>query len=270
MRIEPVALGLLSGEGVRDASRRRIVPAVLVLSFLSLVMMDSCTSCTPNVMVEGEATTVDIARWTGILSFAVLGMWSIALAGLLAADHLRSIFEDGSATLWLARPVSRPTLALARLLGSLAVSLPAALIVCVGATFFLVARSNLAVAPAVVATGAVVLSSITMAALAMTLSLFLPRIVTVLLVFGSVGLIGSLNLWSASVQPLTGLYFAIDRFGPPLLSTIVLALSPWTGQAIASISFWDVALRALVWGVGSVVLLLVVFDQRELAKLEPR
>jgi len=270
VRIEAGALRLLAGEAVRDASRRRIVPAVVVLCFVSLLTMESCTSCSATVPVGDEPQSVDLLRYTGMLSFAVLGLWSIALAGLLAADHLRSIFEDGSATLLLARPVSRPTLAAARLVGSLAVSLGAALILCGGATFLLVGRGGLPIAPAVLATGAVLASSVSWAALAMTMSLFVPRIVTVLLVLGGVGLIAGVNLAAASGNAPSGLYFVLDRFGPPLLSTIVLALSPWSGLEITTISSWDVTGRAVAWALGAVALLLVLFDRRELTKLEPR
>ncbi len=268
MRVESRALRLLAGEAVRDASRRRIVPAVLAISFLSLMMMDSCTSCSVNLGVGDQPVPVDVLSWTGMLTFAVLGLWSIALAGLLASDHLRAVFDDGSATLLLARPISRPTLALARLLGSLAVSLGAALVLCLGATFLLAVRGGLPLGPAIGATLAVVMSSVAVAALAMTASLFVPRIVTMLFVFGGVGLIGVLNVASAAGRSLSGFYFVLDSFGPPLLSTLILALSPWSQQVPETISAWDVLPRTLAWAAGGVALLLVVFDQRELANLE--
>ena len=273
MRIEARPLRILAVEAFLDATRRRIVPAVVVISFLTLLMVDSCATCSANIAVsgaEGEAARLSVLNWTGMAAFGALALWSIALAGLLAADHLRSIFEDGSALLLLSRPVSRPTIAAARLAGSLAVSVPAALILCVGATFFLVIRGGLPVGPAIVATSATLASIVVVAALAMTASLFLPRIVTVLLVIGGVGLIGVVNVTSASGNELSGLYWLLDRFGPPLMSSIVLGLSPWSGQVIQSISTLDVVLRALIWLFAAVALLLVVFDQRDLTRLEPR
>ncbi len=270
MRIEPDQLRLLTVEAVRDASRRRIVPAVLVISTLSLLMMDSCTSCSQSGGVDASGQPLSVINLTGVLSFSLLGLWSIALAGLLAADHLRSIFDDGSALLVLSRPVSRPTLALARLGGVLAVAFAGALMLCIGAMFFLVVRGGLPLSPALTATLSILVSSVAVAALAMTASLFLPRIVTVLLVLGGVGLIGVLNIGSASGSTFSGLYFVLDRFGPPLLSSIVVALSPWSGQLTSTVTPGDVAARSILWLIGSVALLAVVFDQRELTKLEPR
>jgi ABC-type transport system involved in multi-copper enzyme maturation permease subunit len=270
MRIEARPLALLTREAVADASRRRIVPAVGVICFLSLLLVQSCSTCTANVGIDGRMQTVDLGRWSGIASFALLGLWSVVLAGLLAADHLRSIFEDGSATLLLTRPLSRPTLALARLAGSLVVSGGAGLVVCAGATFFLVARGGLALGPAFWATAAVTVGLATVAALAMLASLFLPRIVTMLVVLGFVGWVGAANVGAVSGVALTGISFVLDRFGPPLLSGILLALAPWADATIGSLSPLDVSLRAIAWLVASVAVLLVVFDQRELTRLEPR
>jgi len=270
VRIEVAELRLLALEAVRDASRRRIVPAVLVISMLSLLMMDSCTSCSQNTLQDASGAQLSVIHWTGVLSFSLLGLWSIALAGLLAADHLRSIFEDGSATLILSRPVSRVTLALARLSGALTVATAGTLILCLGATFFLVVRGGLPLAPAVAATAAILVSSVAVAALAMTASLYLPRIVTTVLVLGGVGVIGVLNIVTASGRTLSGAYFVLDRFGPPLLSSIVLTLSPWSGQLPPSLTAWDVWLRALLWLIGAVLLLALTFDRRELSRLERR
>jgi len=62
----------------------------------------------------------------------------------------------------------------------------------------------------------------------------------------------------------------LDRFGPPLLSSIVLTLSPWSGQLPPSLTAWDVWLRALLWLIGAVLLLALTFDRRELSRLERR
>lgn len=270
MRIEARPLRWLTTQAVQDASQRRLVPAVLVISVLSLFMMDSCTSCNANVVVEGEPQSMDLSSLAGLLTFGLLAIWSIALAGLLASDHLREIFEDGSATLWLTRPISRPTLALGRLLGSLIVSLGAALLLCGGASFFLSIRGDLPLLPAIWATLSVLLSCVTIASLAMMASLFLPRLVTVLMVFGGVGLVAVLNLASAAGRPLAGLYYVVHQFGPPILSAVMAALSPWWATGPVEVSVWDVALRSISWALGSLALLLIVFDQIELSRLEDR
>ncbi len=270
MKIEARPLRWLTAQAVRDASQRRLVPAVLVISVLSLFMMDSCTSCNANVVVQGEPQAIDLSSLAGLLTFGLLAVWSIALAGLLASDHLREIFDDGSATLWLARPISRPTLALGRLLGSLIVSLGAALLLCVGASFFLSIRGDLPLLPALWATLSVLSSCTTIAALAMMASLFLPRLVTVLIVFGGVGLMAVLNLAAAAGRPLAGLYFVLHQFGPPVLSAVMAALSPWWATGPVEISVWDVVIRSVSWAIGSLGLLLIVFDQIELSRLEAR
>ena len=91
-----------------------------------------------------------------------------------------------------------------------------------------------------------------------------------MLVLGGVGVIGVLNIVTASGRTLSGLYFVLDRFGPPLLGSIVLTLSPWSGQLPPSLTTWDVGLRALLWLIGAVGLLALAFDRRELSRLERR
>ena len=270
MRIEARPLRFLVVHAVRDASQKRLVPAVLVLSLLSLFVMDSCSSCNTNIVVQGEATTVDLSSFAGVLMFGLLSVWSISLAGLLAADHLREIFEDGSAFLWLSRPISRPTLALGRLLGSLIISLGAALILCGGASFFLSVRGNLPLAPALLATLSVLVSCASIAALSMLSSLFVPRVVNFLLVFGAVGSISVLNLATVGGRSISGLFFVLDQFGPPLMTAIVAALVPWWSSSSVVIPFWDIVIRSFIWFFGSIVLLLVVFDQSELSRFENR
>jgi hypothetical protein len=110
----------------------------------------------------------------------------IALAGVLASDHLRATLDDGSAALSLARPVPREAFAVARLMGVTAV---AGAVVLGIAGFLLATRSALPLTPALCAAGACALGALTVGALAMAASLVLPRAVTVLLVLGSVALV---------------------------------------------------------------------------------
>ena len=71
MRIEARPLRWLTTQAVQDASQRRLVPAVLVISVLSLFMMDSCTSCNANVVVEGEPQSMDLSSLAGLLTFGL-------------------------------------------------------------------------------------------------------------------------------------------------------------------------------------------------------
>ena len=99
MRIETDQLRILSLESLRDAARRRIVPAVLVMCFLTLFMLNSCTSCSGDLRVERNVASLEILGWGGLAAFTSLALWMVALSGLLAADHLSSALDDGTAQL---------------------------------------------------------------------------------------------------------------------------------------------------------------------------
>ena len=143
---------LLAREALADALRRRIAFAVAVAALFSVAMLDSCTSCTSPIMVEGEVRELsDLAGPAGIGTFVALGLWVIVLAGVLASDHLRSTLEDGSALLSLARPLSRDSFALARLAGVLGLSFAAGLVVLGSAAALLAMRSELPWLPALMA-----------------------------------------------------------------------------------------------------------------------
>jgi hypothetical protein len=57
---------------------------------------------------------------------------------------------------------------------------------------------------------------------------------------------------------------AIDRFGPPLCTSIALALSPWIDEVRVPGSPLEIAIRHGVWAVASIVLLWAVFRRVEL------
>ncbi len=54
IEIEIGALRRLTADGIRDAARRRIVPVVLVVCFLSLLMINSCTQCSADIQIQGD------------------------------------------------------------------------------------------------------------------------------------------------------------------------------------------------------------------------
>jgi ABC-type transport system involved in multi-copper enzyme maturation permease subunit len=258
------AFGSLAREALADALRRRIAAAVAVAALASVAMLDSCTSCAPSVTVNGEMRELsELAGAAGLGTFVMLGLWVIALAGVLASDHLRTTLEDGSAVLSLARPVSRDSFALARLAGVLGLTLGAGLIVLGAATALLSARSGLAVPPAVWAGAACALGCIVMAALAMAASLVLPRAATLLLVLGGVWLIALANGLGA-FTPLGGWLGWIDRVGPPLGSSMALALSPWLEGGQIAGDAAQVGGRLAAWAIGAVLVLVGGFRRVEL------
>lgn len=260
------AFALLVAEAVGDALRRRIVGGVAIAGLLSLVMLESCTGCTPSITMNGEVRElVEVRGAFGFTTFLVLGLWGIALAGVLAADHLRTTLEDGSATLGLARPIRRESYALARLAGALAVTAAAGVVVLGAAAFLLATRSALPFGPALMASAACFFGALTVGALAMTASLVLPRAVTVLLVLGGVGLVALAN----GVAPFaenTGWLGAVDRLGPPLASSMALALEPWLeGVALPGDGVRQAA-RLVAWAVGAGLALVFAFRRVELGR----
>ena len=74
------------------------------------------------------------------------------------------------------------------------------------------------------------------------------------------------------INRLTGIESnqVLDQMGPPILSSIIISLGPWSGKAYEGASALNVLIRFAVWGGGSVTTLLFLFDQRELTHYEPR
>ena len=168
----------LAGEAFRDATRRKIVPVVVVFALLSLLAVDSCTSCagSSQVVQNGEQVSVDdISGWTGMLIFAVLSLWTMVLAGLLASDHLAETILDGSANLVLARPVRRSEFALARLTGALGIAYVTGAVVLTVSAYLLHLRNGVPLGAAIWAGLACAAGALVVAALAMALSLHLSR-----------------------------------------------------------------------------------------------
>jgi ABC-type transport system involved in multi-copper enzyme maturation permease subunit len=250
----------LAGEAVGDAVRRRIVPVIAVVSLLSLLVVDSCTSCAPTITQNGVPVEVpEIAGWTGMVIFAVLALWTMVLAGVLGSDHLAESLADGSASLVLARPVGRATFALSRLAGALAITLATGAVLLGGTTALLHARHGLAVAAAVWGGLACALGAVVVASLAMTASLSLSRTATVLVVLVGVGVIAGVNAIGLFGVQLGGLAWGIDHFGPPLGSAVVAALASWIAPVEVRADSLELAVRMAAWAVAGVSLLTVVF-----------
>ena len=254
----------LSREALADAMRRRIAGAVVVAALISVAMLDSCTSCTPSVTTNGQVHELaEFAGVAGLGTFVVLGLWLIVLAGVLAADHLQSTLEDGSALLSLARPISRETFALGRLAGVLGLVITAGAIVLGAAALMLHSRSSLPLGPALAAGAACALGCVTVAALAMAASLALPRAATLLAVLGGVWLTAFANGLAAFTE-VGGWLGALSRVGPPLASTMGLSLAPWLDGVTLSgdpVRAWA---RLAAWAFGALILLAYSFRRVEL------
>jgi hypothetical protein len=258
---------VLALEAVRDSMRRRIVPAVAVVSLLSLLAVDSCTSCagSADIVQNGRAVALnEVAGWSGTLIYTLLSLWTMLLAGLLGSDHLAETVSDGSAHLVLARPVRRSEFALARLAGAVAVSYAMGALVLTGTAYLLHMRHGVSIGAAGWAGLACAAGALVVAALAMALSLLLPRLATVLTVLAIVGgvvILNSLRLFGAELE---GLARIAQQLAPPLCTAVVVALAPWIAPVELSEDPLQVALKLAAWVTVSIAVLLAVFRRREL------
>jgi hypothetical protein len=98
----------------------------------------------------------------------------------------------------------------------------------------------------------------------MAASLWLPRLATLLGVGIFVLAIAAANTAALLGAELGGLPAALDRFGPPLVSSVVYALRDWIAPAPPPGDALALGLRLLVWLLASVALLLHAFRRAEL------
>jgi len=257
----------LAGEAFRDAMRRRIVPVIAVFALLSLLAVDSCTSCAGSSQVVQDGAQVsldDVSGWTGMLIFTVLSLWTMVLAGLLASDHLAETVSDGSANLILARPVRRSEFALARLAGALGIAYATGAVVLTVSAYLLHLRNGVSLGAAIWAGLACATGALVVAALAMALSLLLARVATAMSVLFCVGAITLVNVFTLFGTSLGRLGSILQHFAPPLCTAIVVALKPWIAPVAPEVDPTIVALKLAFWVVASVLILLATFQRREL------
>lgn len=251
---------LLWREALLDALRRRLVFAIAAASLLSLMLLDDCAGCAPPITLNGQQREIaSLAPALGIALMVVVGLWVVTLAGLLASDHLVQSLEDGHAAMSLARPVRREEFALARLAGSLTVSLAAGALLLGTTAFWIVTRNALAPGPPLLACLSAALACVTVASFAMAASLVLPRIAIWLSVLGLVFFttlacgIGAIQHAQGAPETLS-LLGLLDRFGPPIAGGMLRALAPWLPDLPLPRDFAAVFARSVLWaalGVGS-------------------
>jgi hypothetical protein len=266
MPAPPRVLPALVREALADAVRRRLVLVIAVASLVSLQLVDSCTACgVASFTRDGESTVLPDASGLGALAAGIAcALWTLLLAGVLASDHLAEPLADGSAVLVLARPVGRGRFALARLAGALAIALASGAVLLAATAALLHAREGLAWWPVLPAFAACAAGAATVGALAMTASLYLPRIASLLLVGMGVCMVAAVNLAGLFGAELGGLAGAIDRYGPPLVSAVALALRGWIAPLALPGEPLALALRHAVWLLASAALLLRAFRRIDL------
>jgi hypothetical protein len=263
------AFSALAREALRDAARRRALVAAAVASGIAGLAIVRCGNCEANVAIQGETLSVnagDLGAAGAIAGIALIALWTYAVAALLASDGLAAAIEDGVAEAVLARPVSRDAFVLARLAGvwAGAVALGAALLaLAIGLS---ADRPGATLAPALHATLCIGLAAWSVAALAMTVSLSLPRAATLLL-FGAFGAavvgIETASLFGAR---MTGLAGAVASCGPAWLAGPVSALAPWlSGQRLPGPPPFP-HVRAIAWAALGTAALVARFRRLELPR----
>jgi hypothetical protein len=255
----------LTAEALREAARRRIVVVIVGLSLLSLALIDGCSSCASGTMTLNE-TVVDPSALGGAVGVAMLSalcLWTVILAGVLCADQLARTVSEGSVWLWLARPVSRETFVLSQLAGSLGIAWVAGGVLLASAAALLSARQGLDPAPALAAGASAFLNAVTLGAVSMAASLWLPRAAIALLVLGISVPMAALEGVALAGLPLEGAPRLVAEFGPPFLAAPLAELAAWA-PVLEERSFGEPSLRAAVWAAASVAALLALFRRVEL------
>jgi ABC-type Na+ efflux pump permease subunit len=249
--------------------RRRIVPVICGIALLSLVFVDSCTGCAPDVRgPDGEIVALpQLAGYSGMLMLGMLSLWIAVLAGVLASDHLAEPLADGSANLLLARPISRSHYAAARLLGSWSLAAITGGLLLLTTAWLLQARQGLPAGPALLSIGVALLNSLTVAGFAMALSLGLGRTLTALVVFASVWGLAAIELLVLAPIEVAPWIGAVASAAPPLLAGVLAPLAVWLGPEAPELgdSVW-LAGRALLWCAVSVAALVLAFRRTELGR----
>jgi hypothetical protein len=205
---------------------------------------------------QGETLSAragDLGAASVMIGIALIALWTYAVAALLASDGLAAALEDGVAQAVLARPVSRDAFVLARLAGVWlgAFALGAALLALATA----LSSSGVALLPALHAALGVGLGAWSVAALAMVVSLSLPRAATLLLL-GALGMaVVGIEVAALFGARLTGLAGVVADFGPAWLVGPVGSLAPWLSELrLPGPPEWPHA-RAIFWaGLGTAAL----------------
>lgn len=264
---------MLAIEAARDALRRRFALALAVLLVLSLAWVNTCTGIGTDVVLDDHR--LDPALVAGFLAPILFSLQAMAVlwgTGVLASDHLARPIAEGSAALWLARPVSRAAWGGARLAGALAVALGAGAVLLGGTALLLARRHGVDLAPAAVASLATALGAVVVGALAAAASLAVGRTAVLLAVAVGVPLqfcANAAGLAIALVESgarLPSLLAALDGFGPPLGTAVFAATAAWNPHVRVDGVLLPVLGRLALWAAGAIGLLLLACRRTELGR----
>ena len=266
------AFRVLAVEAFRDGLRRRLALVVVIALVLGVASAQSCTQMgVGDLSVNGrEIDPGTVAGFIAPLLFAFQALTVLAIAGLVAADHIARPLAEGNAVLWLARPVSRATWAGARLAGALGIALAAGAALLGSTGAMLVMRQGVAVGPALIGAAATALGAVVVASFAMAASLAIGRTAVALLVLIGLAVVviaNGLGIAADLAHPgvdYGGFLGTIDGYGPPLLRSIAAAVAPWTRVDPGVLPLAPSLARLGVWAALGVGLLLFLFHRREI------
>jgi len=266
------AFRVLVAEAIRDGLRRRLALVVAVALVLGLASAQSCTQIgVGDLTMNGQR--IDPAVIAGFLApllYASQAITVLAIAGLVAAEHLARPLGEGSAALWLARPVSREAWAGARLAGVVAIALLSGIVLLGGTGALLVARQGVTIGPALAGAAATALGAVVVAALTMAASLSLGRSAVMLLMMAGLTIVLVANSLGMAVDlahpdvEFGGVLGTVDRFGPPLFTAIAGAVARWNPHVDTGDTYAQSMVRLALWGAGALALLVAAFRNHEI------
>lgn len=265
------AFRVLAAEAFRDGLRRRLAFVVGITLLLGLAGAQSCTNLGGGLSFNGESLPPHVVGgFVAPFLFAAQALTVLSIAGLLASDLLARPLAEGSAVLWLARPVSRGGWACARLAGALGVTFASGALLLGGTGAMLVLRQGVSIGPALMAAAATALGSVVVAALAMAASLVLGRSAVALIVVIALFFVVAANAAGFAIElfgselPLGPILGPIDHYGPPLFRSVLAAVVAWNPHVAVHGVLAAAMLRLAVWAAGSVALLVFAFRRREI------
>ncbi|MCC6641292.1 MAG: hypothetical protein IT386_09045 [Deltaproteobacteria bacterium] len=259
-------LALLAADAVSDGVRNRVGLFALLFALVVGLFADRCTAFDAGtVMLNGREFDVrDGAPLMGPFVFGSCALLLVLVTGFVACDALARPLSEGTATLWLSRPISRASYALSRLAGALGLGLAAGIAVLLVVTVLLHLRLGLDPKPALAGMAVFAVDAWIVAAVAMTLALHLPRVVALGAIVLALQMVVFTNGLHTVASVSGGLLGAIEHYGPPLGTGLIYALAPWFAEGVSAADWLAVVARLVVWGAGSTALLAILFRRIDL------
>ena len=132
------------------------------------------------------------------------------------------------------------------------------------ASYLIAARVGLPISPVLGTALACALGALTLGAFSMCLSLYLPRLPTMMLSFAAVGVITFANLLGVTHYDSGGWLAAINHYGPPLATSLAAPLQSWLPPEYVKLETNSLLLRMLLWSAIALFQLRLEFRRMEI------